>query len=542
MSSNLEEAPGESASVSGDLSRRWDTHVIFWGSTVLMAVAAMIRNGYVFTQKQYPISDAALNTLLVDRAEHFQQLVGNYSRVRIHHPGPALLYMLAAGQGLFHDALHLVPSQYNGQILAAILYGAVFIALTMVTLYRLTGSRGATAVGLGVAFLFAATHHMLGDTWFPFLYMPAFLLFTLAGAAVAAGRTVEIPTFVLAAGVLAHGHVSFLVFVAVTTAVVAGAWLYVHRAGRRDELRHHRRGIIGALGLILLFALPIVVNTIVNYPGEWPGYLHYAQHAQRAPRTAGQIADFVGRYWAAIGVPVALLVVAAAVAVLLTATERNHERRRIFVAVYGFVLLQSALTVYYVARGVDLLTRGNEYVGFFYMTVPLVLLIACAAQLWVRAVDGLAPRLPRWAPAGAAALVLVALAGRAATTGRLGLPHNPHPELPQMVAALRGDPARAGRMIEFDLDEHDVWPPVAGVAAESSRTGLRWCVAVPAGTPWAVLFDRSNTCKAGGPPRWQVHFSLRNPLPAGARVIGHLVEKNATFTVFDRPQASSTSP
>jgi hypothetical protein len=104
-----------------------------------------------------------------------------------------------------------------------------------------------------------------------------------------------------------------------------------------------------------------------------------------------------------------------------------------------------------------------------------------------------------------------------------------------MVATLRSDPARAGRVVEFDLDEHDVWPPVAGLAAESTRTGLRWCVAAPPGPPWAVLFDTSNVCPAGGPSRWQVHISLRNPLPAGARVIGQLVEGRATFTLSDRP-------
>jgi hypothetical protein len=537
ISSNLDEAPRDVGSTSGDGRRRWDAHVIFWASTALLAGTAMIRNGYAFTQAQYPSSDAALNSLLVNRAEHFRQLVGNYSRVEFHHPGPALLYILAAGQGLFHGALHIVPAPYNGQLLAAMIYGAVFTALTMVTLYRLTGSRGATAVALGIAFLFAARYHMLGDTWFPFLYLPAFLLFTVAGAAVAVGRTGELPLFVLAAGVLAHGHVSFLLFVAVTAAVVTGGWLYRHRDARRDELRRHRRGIIGALVLAAVFTLPLAVETIWNYPGQWPAYLHYAEHGDRAPRTVGQIADFVGQYWSVIGVPEAASITAGALAVVLTVTERDRERRRIFLALYGFVLLQSALTVYYVARGVDELTKVNIYVGFFYMTVPLVLVIAAAAQLWLRIARTLAGRVPHWALVGTAALILAALSVQASTLGAFALPHNPHSEYRAMVSVLRADPARAGRVVEFDLDEHDVWPQVAGVAAESARTGLRWCVAVPPGTPWAVLFDTSNTCKANGPPRWQVHVSLRNPLPVDARVIGQLVEGRWTFTVFDRPQS-----
>lgn len=535
-SSSLDEVPGDTtAEAAAVADRRWDSQVIFWVSTVLLAGSAMIRNGYVFTRAQYPWSDAALNSLLVNRAEHFHQLVGNYSRVRFHHPGPALLYILAAGQALFHDLLHLVPSQYNGQLLAATIYGAVFVALTMVSLYRLTGSRGATAVALGIAFLFAARFHMLGDTWFPYLYMPAFLLFTVAGAGVAAGRTVEVPLFVLGAGVLAHGHVSFLLFVGVTTVVAAAGWLYSHRAARRTELQRHRRGLIGAAVLAALFALPIAVETIWHYPGQWSAYAHYLRHGERTPRTLGDIADFTGVYWTSLGMPRAASLVAAALAVGLTATERNRERRRRYLALYGFVLLQSALTLYYVARGVDQLTRVNVYVGFFYMTVPLVLVIAAATQLWVRLADAAAGRLPRAVPAAAAVLILAGFSLRAATLWALELPHNPHRELRTMVAALRSDPARAGRVVEFDLDEHDVWPPVGGLAAESARTGLRWCVAAPPGSPWPVLFDTSNVCPAGGPPRWQVHVSLRNPLPAGARVIGLLVERRSTFTVFVRP-------
>jgi hypothetical protein len=42
--------------------------------------------------------DAAINGLSVLRAEHLQQLVGNYSRVGFHHPGPGYMYLLGAGE------------------------------------------------------------------------------------------------------------------------------------------------------------------------------------------------------------------------------------------------------------------------------------------------------------------------------------------------------------------------------------------------------------------------------------------------------------
>ena len=52
------------------------------------------------------------------RAQHFQQLTGNYSRVHFHHPGPVFLYVGAAGQWLFHQVLHVVPADFNGQVIA----------------------------------------------------------------------------------------------------------------------------------------------------------------------------------------------------------------------------------------------------------------------------------------------------------------------------------------------------------------------------------------------------------------------------------------
>ncbi|HLY34359.1 MAG TPA: hypothetical protein VKQ07_07495 [Jatrophihabitantaceae bacterium] len=527
--------------VSNDTRRR-DVYVIFWVATGLMTIASLVRNGYIFTTAQYPGSDQALNSLLVNRAEQFQQLVGNYSRVRFHHPGPALFYILSWGQGLFHDVLHIVPAPYNGQLLAATLYGAAMIGLTLVCLYRLIGSRGATAVAFGIAFVFAARYDMLGNVWFPFLYMAAFLLFTVASAAVAIGRTTELPLYVLGAGLLAHGHVSFLLFVAVTTVVVVAGWVWRHRHAWLAELRAHRRGVYGSGVLLGLFALPIVLETSLHYPGQWADYWTYVTHAQRTPRTFGQILDFMGQYWTTRAVPVGLSVAAAVVAVVLTATERNRERRQVFLALYGSVVLQSLLSFYYMARGVDALDRINWYVGLFYMTVPLVLVLAATAQLWIRLTELSAPAVPRIATTGVAVAAVVALSADATTMRELAMPQVPKAGYPAIVTALRDDPARAGRTVEFDLDEHDTWPIAAGVAEESWRTGLAWCVRDGFQGLWSVLFDSSNICPSSGAAnRWQVHFSYHAPLPSDARVIVPANSRRMPVTIYSLPGHSSTS-
>ena len=96
----------------------------------------MARNA---SRLRHPIRDAAdfaANSMLMDRAQHFQQLTGNYSRVHFHHPGPAFLYVGAAGQWLFHQVLHVVPADFNGQLIAFFILNAALAGLVVTELHR----------------------------------------------------------------------------------------------------------------------------------------------------------------------------------------------------------------------------------------------------------------------------------------------------------------------------------------------------------------------------------------------------------------------
>lgn len=515
-------ASGEPA--GGRLPRRVDPHVVFWTATLITTVVAVVRNGLLFTRAQYPFGDAALNGLLVDRAEHVQQLVGNYSRVGFHHPGPALFYLLAIGQGVFHDLLHIVPSQYNGQELGAVLYVAVFAGLTMVSLYRMTRSRAATAISFGVVLLFAAQHGLIGNTWFPYLYMPAFLLFVVAAGGIAAGRTGEIPLLVLGGGMLVHGHISFAMFVGVTTIVAALCWALAHRRMWRLELSAHRRGLFGAAALLVLFVLPMIVETVVHYPGEWALYWHYIEHGNHAPRTTGQVVRFAWQFWGSAALPVWLSVVAAIGAAGLTVTDADQHRRRGYLALYAMIAVQIPLMLLYVQRGVDVLLPSTRYVGFFFMTMPLLVLAAVAGQLWTRLADAwpaLAARLSgrvdvrvaRVLPAGliAAGLVLAAI-----TAPQLRLARAQYTEFPQLIGRLRHDPARADRAIEFVPDSGAVWVVLAGLGLESQREGLRWCLRATA-PAWTILFTDAYLCRRSLAADWAVHVG--RAAPRGAHVI-----------------------
>ncbi len=514
----------------GDRARPWragalaanSTVWVFWLSTAVVAVVAIARAAYLFTTPTQEQGDGALNSLLVLRAEHFEQLVGNYSRVGFHHPGPALLYLLAAGEGLFHGLLH-VAAPYNAQELGAIVFSAALIGLTVLTIYRCTGSLPAAAVALGVVFLFAAHHAMLGNVWFPYLYLAPFLLFMVAGAALAAGRTVELPSYVLAAGLLAHGHVSFLMFVAVTTPAVLLCWALAHRSRLRAELRAHRRAGVGALGLLGLFALPIVAELALHYPGPWRSYWRYIQLPSRQHSPA-DVLRFAGWYWQH-GVPVLFTVAAIVVAVALLV----GERQRLFPYLYGMIALQSVLFLYYVKRGVDALTGVDRYVGFFYLTVPLLLVVTAGVQLTVR-LEAALPRGRVVPLAGAAALVLVVLAAGAPQPRD----HNVGQTNYQAVAArLADDPARDGRTVALDF-KHDLWVQAAGIGIAAQRRHLGWCVSNPR---WENLFTAEYVCQ----PRraqWTLAVRAASDVPPGADVVW----RDARIAVVERAPGAPLLP
>jgi hypothetical protein len=88
---------------------RW----VWPGTFAAMAVFLLGRSRFLFTTRLYPSADPAANSILVVQAEHFTLLHGNYSREGFFHLGPAYLYLMAAGQWLFHDTTHLVPTGWS---------------------------------------------------------------------------------------------------------------------------------------------------------------------------------------------------------------------------------------------------------------------------------------------------------------------------------------------------------------------------------------------------------------------------------------------
>src|SRR5689334_15305486 len=99
---------------------------VCWAS---LLVLLLVRNDALFTKVVYEPGDYAANSILAYQAKHFALLTGHYSRVGFFHPGPAFLYVQAAGEWLLHDVTGIAAAPFDGQVMAIMALNAALIAL-----------------------------------------------------------------------------------------------------------------------------------------------------------------------------------------------------------------------------------------------------------------------------------------------------------------------------------------------------------------------------------------------------------------------------
>ena len=196
-----------------------------------------VRNLYIFTTHIYEDGDFALNSMLVNHTHHSVQLVGNYSRVGFDHPGPVYIYVLSVGQTLFHDVAALsCPASTTARSWPT--------SLPAIGVDRPDGdvdlpgdpiASRARRGRLRSSSRLPRPHQMVGYVWMPNMYMTAFALLHRRGdRRSAAGTPASCRCSCVARRLLVHGHVAFIIFVAVTI------------AGRQSRLGAVAIGVSGA--------------------------------------------------------------------------------------------------------------------------------------------------------------------------------------------------------------------------------------------------------------------------------------------------------
>ncbi len=500
----------------------WVRPWVVVAATAVLFVLLCVRNRFLFSTRLYEDADMGANSILIEQARHFTLLVGNYSRDHFHHPGPAYMYVQAAGESLFWAWLHVVPTPWNGQLLAAYALNGMFLALVTGVGYGWTRSLRGAAACFAVVAAFAAVHPaVLSTDWMPYMYVPAYIAFLVAAASVAAGGARDAWIMALTGWFLIHGHACFLIFVPVISGAVLAAVLWPRRrrlgASVRSFFATQRRVWIPVAAISAVFTVPIVVNLVLHWPGQFGDYLSYASSKRAGGHSLAEVVRDALWYWwpyrDAWIVPVAGYAVAAAV----TRWLAPASLRRFLVALLAINAVSSLVFLYYAATGIDVL--GEHYIGYFYWAAPVVTLLVIA----VGVVEAM-PSAPGVTAALAAAVLAVAALGLAPQTRTSTNSSDPavlssgpdtDPALPAAVTALAA--RSGGRMIVLRFD-HDSWPDVTGFLVLAERTGVRACVANPI---WTVVVTSQFICTKPEIADGRV-FWLTPVAPRGAAVITRL--------------------
>jgi hypothetical protein len=456
-------------------SKRYLTCVLLF----LLFAAALTGAGWHMIQSAgIEAGDFAANSLLVQDAKRLHLIVGNYSRVGFNHPGPAILYVHAFGELLFHDWLHVVPSPFAGQILASLLYNAAWMTLVFAVVRRFAGQPQAL---LFVAVLALVTlgidPAIVNGMWFPHLYYFPYAAMLVSIAPLAYGRADTLKALAVSSGFLLNGHASFMPMLAVMLVVMLAANWLVSRTDRSRRIlspawfKAHGRELAAAVFILFLFLVPLLVSTIRHYPGPLHDYVHYGR--LNKGNAIPDAVRFVLVFWGEGKWRIAGLLLAFALAVrLLTARPAQQQEAaqpHDFVRSargLGIAFIASTLALlYYAKAGVDDLSQ--VYVAYFYYSVP-ALCAALAALFVVRMI----PAGGRAMAAGLAAALVLAVCWPWLRQEPVYTYNYSQPGVAELYEQLHALPGKGRIVLDLEQDQRTwgtIWGGTLGLQAYAKR-------------------------------------------------------------------------
>jgi hypothetical protein len=450
----------------------------------------LARNAFLFSTPLHEDADMGANSILIEQARRFSLLVGNYSREQFNHPGPAFLYVQSWGESLFWSALHVVPTAWNGQLIAVYALNALFAAFVVAVAHDWTRSVRGAAAAFAVVLLAGALHPaVFSSDWMPYVYVLTYLAFLVAITSVAAGHTRDLWIAAVAGWFCVHGHAAFLLFVPFLTccALVALAWPRRHRLGSAlaSFITTRRRGWVPAVVISALFLVPIAAELALHWPGNFGKYLGYGSSQQAGGHGIKQDVEYVLWFWWPHHHAWAVVVVLYAAAAAAAWWCPRGPARRFSWFLIAFDTISSVLILAYAAVGVD---EINEYyIEYFAWTAPIVLVLAIAIALVAavpsgRALAGAATTVTVAAAVAAGAVFAASPLARTSTEhtdpspGSQSTGANTDPALPAGVARMAA--LAGGRPMVVRLN-HQAWPEMTGILVQSERMGVTACLADP---------------------------------------------------------------
>ncbi len=500
---------GAGAAVAAAAGRRpWWVWIL---PSVSLFVLLCARNRFLFSTRLYEQGDSAANSILIAQAKHFTLLIGNYSREGFNHPGPAYMYVQAFGEYLFQNWLHAVPTGWNAHVLAVFALNAAFAAMAVGIVYGWTGSPKGAAACFAVLVAFAVAHpQIVSSDWMPYIYVLTYVVFLIAAGSVAAGRLADAWILALSGWFLVHGQACFLLFVPVITlaVLVALGWPRRHRlrASARSFVATSRGTWVPVLVISAVFLLPIVVNLVLHWPGDFGKYISYGDSARAGENSSGRVLGYALWYWwpyhLAWLAPVLLL--AGALAAILRLA--GGPLRGFLLALLAVNVVSTLTFLLYATVGIDILA---QYIGYFYWSAPLVMVLIIA----VAVVEALSRRI---GTAVAASVAVAAVTALAVVPGTRTSVNDIDESLPSAVATVAAH--ALGRPIVLHLD-HPAWPEAVGFLVQAERTGVRACI----DNPWYTFIVTSQfICTPAQASAGKAYWFYLPPVPSGSRVLARL--------------------
>jgi hypothetical protein len=484
--------------------------------------------------------DEALLELGARRAAHFDQLVGPYSRVGIHQPGPAVLYLLA-------PFVRILEPSGPGLYLGAVVIGGAALVATVAFLWRRLGPLAAlwaaAAIDLYCLCLPVGT---LREPWNPYLVAAPMVLFVVLWSAGITGSP--------GAGLWALVIGSYAVQTHIATAGVVAAMALILLARTAVGWRKPRPAgagwgtarVTGTAALGLIWVAPVVElwrDQPNNLKVMWDFFTspHSTPSFGQAVRVAGNAltnmpfgyhdyALALSRTDTELAIGAGLMVIGLVVAMAVGA----RRRQPMALALAAGAVLGAGLGIISLAR-----TPGPVYLYFavWLAYVPLSLVLAIGAALFGPAgANRSAHERTKTRPALAICLV-VALAATAFTVRSdlrmapvaTSTGAGPWPVANDGSAQARarsiGDTAALAqaaqsvihpgdRWVGFTVGTPSLWPYAAGIVLQLDRHGTQTTVS-PAS--WDLYFGHE---RAPGRPV-SVEFDLTSstdPAPRGTVV------------------------
>ncbi len=265
----MNSAPSDTASrrsFAGRLDLAWPRlDAAGAGASVLFVMTGPLLAGLAYALKQpalYFDGDNAVDELALMNSGHLAQLVGNYSRFRWSHPGPAWFYAL--------DVVYQPLGGHSwGFVVATLLLNAIVLALIVIAVWLARGPLLAVlAAALLLLYVGGLGDQLFRDPWPPFaVILPMCLLFFLAASA-AAGSLPALMAALIVGSYLAQTHLG----TAPTVAAVIGGAVLVRlitgsaSGGRRQ--RSHVPLVAATVAILGLVWAPPVIDELANRPGN----------------------------------------------------------------------------------------------------------------------------------------------------------------------------------------------------------------------------------------------------------------------------------